>query len=59
MTPTNKGNYLFCVNCIYKIKDSLLKYPCIKSHKKVRSSDNVKYEREFKMCRLKETLIKD
>ena len=59
MTPTNKGNYLFCVNCIYMIRDSLLKYPCVKSHKQVRSSDNVKYEREFKMCRLKETLMKD
>ena len=43
MTSTNKGNYLFCVDCIYMIKDSLLTYPCVISYKKVRSSDNVKY----------------
>jgi hypothetical protein len=49
MTPTNKGNYPFCHDCKFKIKDaSSTKYPCYHSHNAVRGG--VKYERDFKEC---------
>lgn len=57
MTPTRKGLYLFCNDCIFKIHNNDLKYPCLKSHKEVRKSDNVILERDFKICKLKETFI--
>lgn len=56
MSSTNKGLYEQCSNCIFKIQNEQSKYPCIKSHKAVRSSDGVKYERDFKLCRLFEPL---
>jgi hypothetical protein len=56
MTPTNKGNYSFCSDCIYHISvpfdASSIKYPCYYSHKAVRG--DVKYEQDFKVCLLKE-----
>ena len=52
MSSTNKGNYIFCENCIHKLNDNS-KYPCSQSHRKVRDSGGVKYERDFKMCGLK------
>lgn len=54
-TPTNKGNYLFCDNCVYQLSEG--KYPCAKSHSQVRRSGGVRYERDFKICGLLE--IKD
>lgn len=54
MSSTNKGNYDFCSDCEFKIQKSDKKYPCLKSHKAVRISDGVKYERDFNMCQLKE-----
>lgn len=57
MTSTNKGNYLFCSACKYYISKpfdaSSVKYPCYYSHKAVRG--DVKCERDFKVCLLKET----
>lgn len=53
MTPSRKGNYTFCDNCIHQIKSSNLKYPCTKSHKQVRG--DIKYERDFVICLQKET----
>lgn len=52
MTPTRKGLYYFCEDCIFK-QDNKSKYPCTKSHREVRRSAGVKYEREFTMCYLK------
>lgn len=56
MTPTNKGNYEFCDDCIHQIKEpfdeSSRRYPCYYSHSKVRGE--VEYERDFKICLLKE-----
>ena len=48
MTPTNKGNYVFCDNCLYKKEYSKEKYPCYYSHKAIRG--DVKFERDFKVC---------
>ena len=53
MTPTNKGLYTFCINCKHRNKKS--KYPCKYSHRKVRG--DIKYERDFKICLLKEKMI--
>jgi len=57
MTPTNKGNYSFCIGCKYHIPKpfdaSSEKYPCYYSHSEVRGE--VKYEKDFKECLLKET----
>lgn len=52
MTPTRKGLYYFCEDCIFK-QENGTKYPCIKSHREVRKSADVKYERDFTMCYLK------
>ena len=51
MTPTNKGNYLECSDCIYLI-ESKEKYNCSYSHKEVRLASGVKYERYFRECGL-------
>jgi len=52
MTPTNKGNYEFCHDCKYHIKEpfdaSSKKFPCYYSHFAIRG--NVKFERDFKIC---------
>lgn len=56
MTPTNKGNYLFCEDCKHKIlkpfDKSSEKYPCYYSHRAVRG--DIKYEKDFQVCLLKE-----
>lgn len=54
MTPTNKGRYIQCEDCIYKTEEDK-KYPCKYSHKEIRKAANVKYERDFKICGKKET----
>lgn len=46
MAPTNKGNYSFCVGCLYQNDKD--KYPCDLSHKKVRGE--IDKERNFKIC---------
>jgi len=51
MSSTNKGNYIQCENCIYILNEKI-KYPCSQSHKNVRKSGNVKYERDFTFCGL-------
>lgn len=53
MSSTFKGLYSFCINCVYRKENIRSRYPCIQSHKAVRKSANVKYERDFKMCGLK------
>jgi len=56
VTPTNKGNYSFCIGCRYHIPEqfdvSSAKYPCMWSHAAVRGL--VKYERDFTKCLLKQ-----
>ena len=52
MSSTNKGNYEFCKDCIYREDNSDKKYPCSKSHRAVRGE--IKYERDFHICLLKE-----
>jgi len=59
MSSTNKGNYVQCLDCKFRIKNSILKYPCEKSHRNVRKSGNVKYERDFNICGLYEKLNLD
>jgi len=60
MSSTDKGNYVFCHDCKFKIKvpfdASSLKYPCYYSHNAVRGL--VKYERDFKECLKYEKEIK-
>jgi len=50
MTPTNKGLYKECNNCIYQIEKE--KYPCYFSHKKVREASGFERERDFINCGL-------
>lgn len=56
MTPTNKGNYIFCKDCKYHIEKPFDKsskvYPCYYSHSAVRG--DVKRERDFEKCLLRE-----
>ena len=54
MTPTRKGVYEQCQDCIHKTNEPV-KYPCSYSHKAVRRASGVHYERDFKVCGLKET----
>lgn len=44
MTPTNKGNYIFCVDCRHLLEEKNQKYP----YKRVRGE--IKYERDYKRC---------
>jgi len=37
MTPTAKGLYLKCTDCLFRF-DEKGKYPCLKSHKEIRDS---------------------
>jgi len=50
MTPSKKGNYTQCLFCKFKLNDENLKYPCTFSHRVIRKSGNVKYERDFRIC---------
>ena len=52
MTPTRKGLYAQCQDCIHKTTTG--KYPCSYSHKAVRVTLGAQYERDFKVCGLKE-----
>ena len=54
MTPTNKGNYGQCNDCIYQLSDDS-DFPCSHSHKKVRTASGVKLERNFQTCGLRRT----
>ena len=53
MTPTKKGLYKQCLDCIHKINTED-KYPCTYSHRQVRKNSNSKLEREFTTCGLRE-----
>ena len=59
-SSTFKGRYEECDNCIHQFYDGLKKrFNCKHSHNAIRKSANgvgvgVKYERQFKYCRLKE-----
>jgi len=53
MTPTKKGLYEQCENCIHKVT-STAKYPCAFSHSMIRKNSNSNLEREFHTCGLKE-----
>lgn len=65
MTSTNKGFYEQCKDCLYKLEIPGKRYPCMNSHKAVRKSGGVKYERDFTKCGLykkeseKESLLKN
>lgn len=52
MSSTNKGNYTFCNDCLFKLNNNS-RFPCSKSHRAVRRSGGVKYERDFYTCNLK------
>lgn len=49
MTPTRKGLYTQCSNCLFKNKMEE-KYPCILSHKEIRRNSGSNLERNFKSC---------
>jgi len=48
MSSTNKGNYTQCFNCIYKKLEG--RYPCIFSHKDIRTACGIVQERDFYGC---------
>lgn len=50
MAPTRKGRYDQCIDCKFKLKNTDMKYPCEYSHKIIRKSCNIKYERDFTLC---------
>lgn len=52
MTPTNKGNYLQCTNCSYRLAEG--QYPCAFSHSIIRRASGEKLERNFQVCGVKE-----
>lgn len=59
---TFKGRYTFCENCKHRRLKVVVnrldptttsfRYDCLYSHKQVRKSGGVKFERDFKMCGL-------
>ena len=61
-TPTAKGLYKDCKECVHRIQDSTKKYPCEFSHSRIRKAANgtgTRYERDFVFCGLKsERIIK-
>jgi hypothetical protein len=56
MASTRKGLYKQCETCTFK-QENGTRYPCLKSHRAVRKSGGVKYERNFTICGLFEEKI--
>jgi len=51
MASTRKGLYKQCETCTFK-QENGTRYPCLKSHRSVRKSCGIKYERDFTLCGL-------